>query len=247
VSLLSCFRNCPPGDAALCAGVYFWLVRISSQAELGRTCGGGGWDSRALAGLMTRRGLDFATLTTYGDTGTLDDPECARLVADELQLVNTYIPLPPDYLARHWRDKCLATDFATTMHTWLWPLSQRHGFVGAVNMDGIAGDVALKGLMLRPEHLAMLGQRDDGALLSALWQHHGMGDALQRCLRPEVAAEWTERARASLSVSAPATSVNHRSVLPTKSVKRKFQGSSACTSSTVLAAGKSRSTRRSQV
>jgi len=66
-------------------------------------------------------------------------------------------------------------------------------------MDGIAGDVALKGLMLRPEHLALLGQRDDGALLSALWQHHGVGDALQRCLRPEVAAEWTERARASLT------------------------------------------------
>ena len=85
------------------------------------------------------------------------------------------------------------------MHTWLWPLSQRHGFLSAVNMDGIAGDVALKGLMLRPEHLALLGQRDDGALLSALWQHHGVGDALQRCLRPEVAAEWTERARASLS------------------------------------------------
>ncbi len=77
----------------------------------------GGWDSRALSGLMKRRGLSFPTLTTYGDVGTLDDPECARLVADELQLANTYIPLPHDYLARHWRDKCLATDFATTMHT----------------------------------------------------------------------------------------------------------------------------------
>lgn len=159
----------------------------------------GGWDSRALAGLMVRRGLSFATLTTYGDIGNLDDPECARLVADELQLVNTYIPLPQDYLARHWGDKCLVTDFATTMHTWLWPLSQRHNFLGAVNMDGIAGDVALKGLMLRPEHLVLLEQHDDGALIDALWQHHAVGDALVRCLRPEVAIEWTERARQSLS------------------------------------------------
>lgn len=159
----------------------------------------GGWDSRALAGLMTRRGLTFPTLTTYGDVGNLDDPECARLVADELQLLNTYIPLPPDYLARHWRSKCLASDFATTMHTWLWPLSERHNYLGAVNMDGIAGDVALKGLMLRPEHLVLLGQRHDGELIDALWRHHGVGDALQRCLLPQVAAEWTERARQSLS------------------------------------------------
>jgi len=158
----------------------------------------GGWDSRALAGLMTRRGLSFPTLTTYGDVGNLDDPECARLVADELQLVNTYIPLPPDYLARHWRDKCLATDFATTMHTWLWPLTHQHDFSGAVNMDGIAGDVALKGLMLSTEHLALLNQRDEDGLFEALWRHHGVGDALQRCLKPRVTNEWIERARQSL-------------------------------------------------
>ncbi len=161
----------------------------------------GGWDSRALSGLMKRRGLSFPTLTTYGDVGFLDDPECARLVADELQLVNTYIPLPHDYLARHWRDKCLATDFATTMHTWLWPLTQQHGFVGAVNMDGIAGDVAIKGLMLRSEHLALLHQQDASGLVEALWRHHGVGDALLRCLRPEVSAEWIERARQSLHES----------------------------------------------
>ena len=158
----------------------------------------GGWDSRALAGLMSRRGLSFPTLTTYGDVGLLDDPDCARLVADELQLVNTYVPLPPDYLARHWRAKCLATDFSTTMHTWLWPITQHLGFSGAVNMDGIAGDVALKGLMLRPEHLALLEQGDVGSLVEALWQHHGVGDALLRCLQPDVSAEWIERARQSL-------------------------------------------------
>lgn len=159
----------------------------------------GGWDSRALCGLMAQRGLSFQTLTTYGDVGTLDDPDAARMVADELQLINTYVPLPADYLARHWREKCVATDFATTMHTWLWPLTQRHGFAGAVNMDGIAGDAALKGLLLKPEHLTLLRQGRDADLVDALWGHHGVADTLQRCLHPEVASEWTDRSRHSLA------------------------------------------------
>ena len=50
-----------------------------------------------------------------------------------------------------------------------------------------------------------------------------------------------------LTVSAPATTVGHCAVSPTKSVTRRFQGSSASTASALLAAGKSRSTRRSQV
>jgi len=49
------------------------------------------------------------------------------------------------------------------------------------------------------------------------------------------------------NVSAPSTPVNQSPVLSTKSAIRKFQGSSASTASTLLAAGKSRSTRRSQV
>jgi hypothetical protein len=68
-------------------------------------------------------------------------------------------------------------------------------------MDGIAGDVALKGLMLRSEHLALLNQQDASGLVGALWRHHGVGDALQRCLRSEVSAEWIERARRSLHES----------------------------------------------
>ena len=49
------------------------------------------------------------------------------------------------------------------------------------------------------------------------------------------------------TVSAPATTVDQCAVSPTKSVTRRFQGSSASTASALLAAGKSRSTRRSQV
>jgi asparagine synthetase B (glutamine-hydrolysing) len=154
--------------------------------------------SRALTGLMTRRGLSFSTLTTHGDVGNFDDPDCARLVADELQLANTYIPLPPDYLARYWREKCLVTDFSTTMHTWLWPIIQHQGFSGAVNMDGVAGDTMLNARMLRPEHLPLLDQRNEDGLVEALWLHHGVGDALQRCLIPVVSAEWRDRARYSL-------------------------------------------------
>ena len=53
--------------------------------------------------------------------------------------------------------------------------------------------------------------------------------------------------RLELIVSAPATTVDQCAVSPTKSVTRRFQGSSASTASALLAAGKSRSTRRSQV
>jgi hypothetical protein len=49
------------------------------------------------------------------------------------------------------------------------------------------------------------------------------------------------------TVSAPSTPANHCAGLPTKSVKRKFHGSSASTASTDFAAGKSRNTRRSDV
>ena len=48
-------------------------------------------------------------------------------------------------------------------------------------------------------------------------------------------------------VSAPSTPVTQAAARPDKSGMRRFQGSSASTSSTVLAAGKSRSTWRSQV
>lgn len=51
----------------------------------------------------------------------------------------------------------------------------------------------------------------------------------------------------ALMVSAPATTVDQCAVSPTKSVTRRFQGSSASMASTLLAEGKSRSTRRSQV
>jgi hypothetical protein len=159
----------------------------------------GGWDSRALCALLAERGLRVPTLTTYGDTGTMDDPDGARLVAEDLGLTNTYLPLPPDYLARHWRDKCLATDFATTMHTWLWPLTTGHPYGGAVNHDGIAGDVALKGLLLKPEHLLMLRERRNEELVAALWRHHAASDALTTLLRPEVAEQWAQRARQSLA------------------------------------------------
>lgn len=160
----------------------------------------GGYDSRAISGLLANLNMDFTTLTTCGDVGNLDDPECARLVADALDVSNTYIPLPHDYLAKYWREKCLLTDFSTTMHTWLMPLSLRHQNPGAVNLDGIAGDVALKGLLLRSSHLDLLEQNEHDELVDALMSHHAMGRTFTCALADSLRSEWSQRVRRSLGV-----------------------------------------------
>jgi len=157
-----------------------------------------GYDSRTLSGLLVRHKVPFYTLTTYGDTGALDDPEGARLVADALDLENTYFPLPRDYLQLYWKAKCLATDFATTMHTWLMPLTQRHRHPGAVNYDGIAGGIALKGALVRQSDLDLLEQGDTQALVDAMMTLHSSGRVLDRAISEPFRKQWKESVRSAL-------------------------------------------------
>ncbi|MFC1611215.1 asparagine synthase-related protein [Myxococcota bacterium] len=155
----------------------------------------GGFDSRSLCATLSKLEVPYRTLTTYGDTGNLDDPEGARLVADMLRVENTYLPLPSDYLARHWRAKCLMSDFATTMHTWLMPLTLQHRDPLATNLDGIAGDVVLKGLLLRESELELLASGDRPGLVEAVLTNHRMGAGFSRVVEPRVGHQWLEMVR----------------------------------------------------
>lgn len=158
----------------------------------------GGYDSRTLSGLLVRHKVPFYTLTTYSDAGVLDDPEGARLVADALGLENTYFPLPRDYLQLYWKAMSLATDFSTTMLSWLIPLAQRHRHLGAVNYDGIAGDVVLKGLYVRQSDLDLLEQRDTQALVDSMMTLHGYGFVLDRAISEPFRKQWKESIRSTL-------------------------------------------------
>lgn len=150
----------------------------------------GGWDSRVLSTLLARRVSNLPTITTYGDKGNMDDPECARLVADALELQNTYIPLPNDYIQKYWKEKSLLTDFGTTMHTWLMPLTNQHQFKEAVNFDGIAGDVLIKGLGLRQIHFDLLEKRDFLGLQKVIMDKFGSGQAIRRAVAKNKQNEW---------------------------------------------------------
>jgi putative transposase len=77
---------------------------------------------------------------------------------------------------------------------------------------------------------------------------HKVAITLEACHAKEIIEQAFARyGKPEIVVSAPATTVDQCAVSPTKSVTRRFQGSSASMASTLLAEGKSRSTRRSQV
>ena len=138
----------------------------------------GGFDSRAICAGLARLGIPFETMTTYGDTGNADDSDAARIVAGVLGVKNTYIPLPSDYLEQYWHTKCLLTDFATTMHTWLLPLCLAHDAPGTLNFDGLGGDVVLKSLLVQKSDLDLLRQGGKDELVDAVCERHRMGSVL---------------------------------------------------------------------
>lgn len=142
----------------------------------------GGLDSRAIAAVLVAEGVDFQTMTAYGDTVVMDDPDAARLAALALGLENTYVPLPVNYLEAHWKHKALLTDFATTRHTWLMPMTLRYLQADMLNMDGIAGDVIIKGSLVTAEHLELVEKGHIEELARALYQHHRLGNTLSKAL-----------------------------------------------------------------
>jgi len=155
----------------------------------------GGLDTRALCGVLKGLGAAFFTMTTYGDLGKLDDVICSRLVCEALEMPNLYVPLPADYLQRYWRRKAVMIDFATTMHTWVLPMSLGHGHDGAVCFDGTGGGAALQAAMVHPRLIRAENSGDQARLAGLLTDAWTYGDALHTALRRDLRDCWTHEVR----------------------------------------------------
>lgn len=100
----------------------------------------GGLDTRALVLALPDRKLLRRAWTTDPDTGWNTDWAVAAELAGRLGVEHRFVPLEDDYLSRHHRFRCLRTDFATSLHSWLVPLSQALPGQG-VTFDGLTGDL----------------------------------------------------------------------------------------------------------
>lgn len=114
----------------------------------------GGWDSRLLAVLSRGKYRRRAHAWTTGqDDGRDLDLAYAPAVAQQLGLAHTIVPQP----ASGWVDLAEETrsrvGYETWLHTWLIPLCRRMRDQEEDVLDGLAGDVLIKGLFVDAEVL----------------------------------------------------------------------------------------------
>jgi hypothetical protein len=113
----------------------------------------GGWDSRLLAGLLARGGRRPVAWTTGQDDGRELDLEFAPAVADGLGLRHRIVELMPEA----WPD-CVAQtrrrlEYTTWRHAWMIPLARRMRPRETEVVDGLAGDLLIKGSLVEQRKL----------------------------------------------------------------------------------------------
>lgn len=153
----------------------------------------GGWDSRILAALALRRYRRFPEAWTVGqDDGRDRDLDLSPAVAGALGLTQHVVTQPLSGWPEMAGEARRRMEFATWLHTWFIPLvREMRGAVPAF-LDGLAGDVIVKGLFVDEELL----EAPAGDHLPLLFARLG-GDPerFDRLFRDEVAPVLLEAAR----------------------------------------------------
>lgn len=151
----------------------------------------GGWDSRLLGALASRRLRRMRAWTTSADDGLDLDLDYAGPVAEALGIrQQVLIPGEEAWVEEHAavRER---TGFQTTLHTWLMPLARELHRHRAPVLDGLAGDVLFKALLATPEAVA---ERDAARRTRLMWEAlEGKRLRENPLLRPEVLASFIER------------------------------------------------------
>lgn len=106
----------------------------------------GGWDSRLLAALARKKLRDAFTAWTVGtDDGVELDLRLAGAVADALGVEHHMIVPGADAWQENRQQVRARVQYQTWRHTWLMPMARVLHNRGDVLLDGLAGDVLLKG------------------------------------------------------------------------------------------------------
>lgn len=118
-----------------------------------------------------------------------EDVRIAHLLRDELSLAHAEIDMPHSFAAANLKDLEL-TDFCSSGHIWLLPVSAYlKGRTGTV-YDGLAGSVLSGGFQVNEDKLALYrsGKLEQLARM-LLAESGGMNDFLRTSLQPEFARE----------------------------------------------------------
>lgn len=163
----------------------------------------GGWDSRMLGILASKRIGTVTAYTTSHDDGYELDMEFAPPVAEALGMEHRQV-LPDDNAwLREYSSVRRRTEFQTVHHTWFMPLYRQLHHGGTPVLDGLAGDVLFKNLFVTPE---LLSEQDPDKRWQAVWDSLG-GRSLRRdaLLRPAVLDSLMSASRDALRTATTAT------------------------------------------
>ncbi len=132
----------PPSPEEMVELVAAAIPRRAGPVAIGLS---GGWDSRLLASLVSRRPESRLTAwTTSTDDGLDLDITCASAVAETLGLPHHLVtPGPESWLEEHGEVR-LRTQYQTLHHGWAMPYARAvHGLRGPL-IDGCLGDALLR-------------------------------------------------------------------------------------------------------
>jgi len=155
----------------------------------------GGWDSRLLAGLLTRAGHRTRAWTTSPDDGRDHDLQLAAPVARALRMKHRTV-IPPDEAWLHdVTEVNQRAQHQVAMHTWLMPLARRLHHTRGPLVDGLAGDVLLKSLFVTDE---TVDAPTPAARRAHLWQALSRGRvSLPGMFTPHTATHLEQLSRAA--------------------------------------------------
>lgn len=147
--------------------------RISSDPVAGFLSGG--WDSRYLIGLFSNADRIARTFTTQQrlHLGELfiSEKKIAESVAAHLGVKNDFIP--PRYRgAENIHQRALHLDFSTWFHDWAFHMAESLPQGRYLLLDGLLGDILLRGLFLEADLCECMEKGDRGAAQKIL--HHLM-------------------------------------------------------------------------
>lgn len=156
----------------------------------------GGRDSRhILLELLAQGHRPDLTLTVRSrPPSPNEDVRIARLLSDELRLDHVEIDMPRSFLAANRKDIEL-TDFCSSGHIWLLPVSAYLKGRTTTVYDGLAGSVLSGGFQVNEDKLALYRSGNLERLARTLLaENRGMNEFLRSSLQPEFARRVDERA-----------------------------------------------------
>jgi hypothetical protein len=159
----------------------------------------GGWDSRLLAALTTAEsGAPTEAWTVEPSSGDANEMDIAGAVAERLGIAHRAIEPKPGRYWRHLERSFELTEYQCQAHGWLVP------FVDSVNhepgtiVDGLGGDIWIKGLFLNEE----IVRADGRAAITMLWDRLAKDAAAERLLEDPVLSALSSAARAGFESAA---------------------------------------------